>query len=307
MSDGMKITFLGTSSAPPQIDRRQSSVAIQYRGHNLIVDLGEAAQVQMLKHKISFSNLTILLTHLHSDHTLGLIGLLATRGFYNIKKPITIIGPKWTKTFVFLQLLAFRFYPDFDIKVIETDGGIVLSNSDFIIESFKVNHSEESLGYKILTQKPLGVFNVDKAKELAIPRGKLWKVLQEGNPIELDGTTIFPSDVLDKSPNKQIKVVITGDTTLDHNVINNSAEADLLIHDATYPPSEVERSKKYKHSTCLDAAFVAKKANVKKLVLTHISELHKDLDDSLRAAQEIFPNSIIAEDGLIIELSSKEI
>jgi ribonuclease Z len=260
----------------------------------------------MLKYKVNFKNLTILFTHLHSDHTLGLIGLLATRGFYNIKNPVTIIGPKWTKTFVFLQLLAFRFDPDFEIKVIETDGGVVLSNSDFIVEAFKVNHSEESLGYKIVTQKPLGVFNVDKAKELSIPRGKLWKELQEGNPIEFEGRTIYPSEVLDKSLTKQIKVVITGDTTLDNNVINNSAEADLLIHDATYPPSEIERSKKYKHSTCLDAAFVANKANVKKLVLTHISELHKDLDASLKATQEIFPNSIIAEDGLEIELSSKE-
>jgi len=306
MSDGMKITFLGTSSAPPQIDRRQSSIAIQYRGHNLLVDLGEAAQVQMLKHKISFKNLTILFTHLHSDHTLGLIGLLATRGFYNIKNPVTIIGPQWTKTFVFLQLLAFRFYPDFEIEVIETNGGVVIANNDFVVESFKVNHSEESLGYKIITQKPLGVFNVDKAEKLEIPRGKLWKELQEGNPIEFEEKTIFPSEVLDKSPAKQIKVVITGDTTLDYNVIKNSAEADLLIHDATYPPSEVERSKKYKHSTCLDAAFVAKKANVKQLILTHISELHKDLGESLRATQEIFPNSILAEDGLEIELNTKE-
>jgi ribonuclease Z len=302
MSNKFTVTFLGTSSAPPQVERRQSSVAIQYRNHTLLVDVGEATQVQLLKYKISFSNLTILLTHLHSDHTLGLIGLLTTRSLYNISKSITIIGPPWTSSFIFLQLLAYRLYPKYDIKVIETGGGVVLSNSDFYIESFPVSHGDNCLGYKIITHKSLGVFNVDRALEKNIPKGKKWKKLQEGYPIEVEDKKIFPSEILDRSTKNQTKIVITGDTSLDDNVINNSAMADLLIHDSTYPMIEAERAKKHKHSTCTDAAFVAKRANVKKLILTHISELHKNLAESLRDAKEIFPNSFVAYDGLEIEV-----
>ena len=302
MSNKFTITFLGTSSAPPQVERRQSSVAIQYRNHSLLFDVGEATQVQLLKHKIGFSNLTVLLTHLHSDHTLGLIGLLTTRSFYNISKSITIIGPPWTSSFIFLQLLAYRLYPEYDIKVIETNGGLVLSNSDFYIESFPVSHGDNCLGYKIITHKSLGVFNVDRALEKNIPKGKKWKSLQEGYPIELDNKTILPSEVLDISTENQTKIVITGDTPLDDNVINNSANADLLIHDSTYPIMEKQRAKKHKHSTCTEAAYVAKRANVKKLILTHFSELHKDLSESLRDAKEIFSNSILAYDGLVIEV-----
>ncbi|MCG3227808.1 MAG: MBL fold metallo-hydrolase, partial [Candidatus Heimdallarchaeota archaeon] len=149
MSDKMNITFLGTSSAPPQESRSQSSLSIKYRGHNLLFDVGEGTQFQMVKNRIKMKNLTILLTHLHSDHTLGLIGLLTTRDFYSISSPVTIIGPPWTKSFVFLQLLAYRLRPDYDIKIIETEGGIVTSNDDFYIESFRVSHSENSFGYKL--------------------------------------------------------------------------------------------------------------------------------------------------------------
>ena len=302
----MIITFLGTSSAPPQENRSQSAMSLKYRGHILLFDVGEGTQFQMVKNKVGMKNLTILLTHLHSDHTLGLIGLLTTRDFYNISSPVTIIGPPWTRSFVFLLLLAYRLRPDYEIKVIETEGGIVTSNDDFYIESFRVSHSENSFGYKIETHKPLGVFNVEEAKNKKIPKGKLWNRIQSGFPIEIEGRTIYPSEIMDDSQAKQLKVVISGDTNLCQNVINKASNADLLVHDATYPPSEERRAKKYLHSTCVDAARVAKFSNAKKLVMTHISALHENLDESLKSTQQIFPNSVFAEDGLRITLDPKD-
>ena len=305
MTNEVTVTFLGTASAPPQINRRQSAISVKYRSNNLLVDTGEAVQVQMLKYKVRFKNLIILFTHLHSDHTQGLMGILATRNFYNIKTPITIIGPPWTSSFIFLQLLSYRFYPEYKINVIETDGGIAFSNNDLSIESFKVNHSEESLGYKILTHQPLGKFNIEKAEKLGIPKGELWKSLQEGNPIELNGRIIHSSEVLDSVPNNQIKIVISGDTALDQEVLNHSSHADLLIHDSTYPFDQTERATKYKHSTCVHAAQIGKHAKVRKLVLTHISELHKNLEETLNHAKTIFPDTILAEDGLQLKISSR--
>ena len=275
MSDKMILTFLGTSSAPPQADRGQSSIFLKYRGNNILIDVGEGTQFQMVKNKIRMKNLTILLTHLHSDHTLGLIGLLTTRDFYSISSPVTIIGPPFTSSFVFLQLLAYRLRPRYEIKIIETEGGIVLSNNDFYIESFRVSHSDNSLGYLIETHKPLGAFSVEKAKEKQIPKGKLWNKLQNGFPIEINEEKIYPSDILEESQARQMKVVVTGDTSISQNVINKSVNADLLIHDATYPPSEERRAKKYLHSTCIDAARVARYSNSKKLVMTHISAYMK--------------------------------
>jgi ribonuclease Z len=306
MSNKMIITFLGTSSAPPQVDRSQSSISLKYRGHNLLFDVGEGTQFQMIKNKTSLKNLTIFLTHLHSDHTLGLIGLLTTRDFFSVTSPVTIIGPPWTSSFVFLQLLAYRLKPDYEIKIIETEGGLVLSNNDFYVESFKVSHSENSYGYKIVTHKPLGVFNVDKAKAKNIPRGKLWNKIQNGFPVEVNGNKIYPSEIMTESQVKQFKIIITGDTNISQNVINNSSNADILIHDATYPPSEERRAKKYLHSTCVDAARVAKFAGVKKLLMTHISALHENLETSLKSVQAIFPNSFFAEDGMRVVLDPKD-
>jgi len=304
MGGNILVTFLGTSSAPPQINRRQSSCMIQYRGHKILIDVGEAIQLQMIKHKIKFRGpLTILLTHLHSDHTLGLIGLLSTRCFYGIDSPVRIIGPTWTSSFVFLQLLAYRFIPDYNIEVIETEGGVVENNTDFFIESFPVNHVNQCVGYKFVTHTPLGKFSTERAEKLKIPK-VMWNTLQKGTPVEINGKKIYPSDILLDTNVKPKKIIITGDTTLTDTVINNSSEADMLIHDATYPPEEVERAKKYKHCTSSEAAFVAKKARVKKLYLTHISNIHKDLDYSLKEAKTIFSESYFAYDGLNIELPS---
>ncbi len=306
MSSEMSIIFLGTSSAPPQSTRKQSAIVVKYKNHTLLFDVGEATQYQMIDQKIKFTKLTIILTHLHSDHTLGLMGLLTTRNFRNIKTPLTIIGPAWTSTFVSLLFLAFRFKPEYEIKIIETSGGIILDNKDFILESFPVKHSETSYAYILTTKPKRSKFNVEKATERNIPRGDMWKKLQNGISVEIDGKITSPSDVLDKVEEKNLKIVITGDTPFDEKVIEFTKNADLLIHDATYPPYEEERARKYLHSTCIDAAQVAKKAKAKRLIMTHISELHKNLEESLNDSREIFSNCEFAEDGLRIRLKPKD-
>ncbi|GAG48038.1 unnamed protein product, partial [marine sediment metagenome] len=101
---------------------------------------------------------------------------------------------------------------DFDIEIIETSGGIVLENKDFLLESFPLSHSDTSFGYKLVTKPKIGRFNVEKASELNIPRGELWKKLQNGKTIEINGKAIHPSDVLDEVEDNSLKVIITGDT-----------------------------------------------------------------------------------------------
>ncbi|MHA1304642.1 MAG: ribonuclease Z [Candidatus Heimdallarchaeaceae archaeon] len=309
MPETVKITFLGTSAAPPQLKRRQSCIAIKYRDITLIVDMGEGAQIELLRHKISTSkDLYIILTHLHSDHTLGLVGFLASRNLMNMTNPITLIGPPGTVRFFYFMCLAFNFIPKYDVKIIETLGDVIINTSDFYIESFPVIHGLNSLGYRIVFHPPqIGIFNVKKAEGLGIPKGPLWKRLQEGNPISFNNVLIRPSEVLNKkSKVKPISIVISGDTIFNDEVINHAAEADLLIHDATYPPTEEERAKAYEHSTSDEAAKVAKFADVKQLVLTHISEMHNDIENSFKKATAIFPNTKLAYDGLKIELAHRE-
>ena len=306
MSNEMSIIFLGTSSAPPQSNRKQSAIVVKYKSHTLLFDVGEATQYQMIDQKIKFTKLTIILTHLHSDHTLGLMGLLITRNFRNIKTPITIIGPASTSTFVSLLFLAYRFKPEYEVKIIETSGGNVLENKDFVLDSFPITHSDTSFGYRLVTKPKRSKFNVEKATEMNVPRGEMWKKLQNGISVEIDGKIISPSDVLDKVEENSLKIVITGDTPFDEKVIEFAKNVDLLIHDATYPPYEEERARKYLHSTCIDAAQVAKKAKAKRLIMTHISELHKNLEESLNDSRKIFSNCEFAEDGLRIRLKPKD-
>ena len=295
----VNVFFLGTGSAPPQLERSQSAIVIKYNGHHILVDAGEGTQRQMIRYKVGLrKKLLVLLTHLHADHTLGLIGLLSTRCFYGLENPVTIVGPPGTSNFVYLNLLAYGLFPDYDIKVIEVTNDIIVNNKDFYIEAFRTLHCANSVGYKFVIHPPLGKFNVEKIKTLGIPPGETWKNLKEGIPIKIGDRVVYPSEILEKSTRKPLKIVITGDTRLYQNVINHAAYADLLIHDATYPPLEGERAVKYYHSTCSQAALAARAAKVKKLVMTHISNLHTDLEYSLREARKIFPEAIFAYDGM---------
>ncbi len=306
MSDEVNLLFLGTGGAPAQKERNQSSILLNYKSFSLFFDFGENVQTQIVKFGAKLrKNKFIILTHLHSDHTLGIMGFLSSKNM-SAPTPLTIIGPRGTERFLALQFLAFRFMPLFPIKIIEIPVGDKLCFSDFILQSFPTIHAPESMGYVFSTLPPIGKFNSSKALSLKIPKGKYWKQLSEGIPIQVDGTMVYPSDVLDPSDHKTIKVVITGDTAPSDEVINHSCAADLLIHDATQPSSRGEQAAKYRHSSCLDAAWVAKQANVKQLVLTHLSTLYHQFDKELEKVQEIFPHSLFAYDGLSLTISQEK-
>ncbi len=304
---GIEVTFVGTAAATPQIDRRQSCIAIQSKNTTFIIDMGEAAQINLLKYKVTTSKkLFVLLTHLHSDHTLGLMGFLSSRNLINATNKLTLIGPPGTRKFFFLLCMAYKFFPIYPVEIIETTEEVILNTKDYRIESFLNNHSTKiSLGYKLVFYPScIGKFQVEKAKELGIPQGPLWGKLQNGYSIEMDEKVIKSSDVLEPSEKQPVSIVISGDTILDYNVLKKATEADLLIHEATYPVLKKDRAIKYKHSTNYDAALIAKLANVKKLAITHFAIMNDNVDREVNDLKHVYSNIIVTKDGLKLELKT---
>ena len=165
-----------------------------------------------------------------------------------------------------------------------------------------VQHSILSFAYS-LTEKPRnGKFNPEKAEELGIPKGYLWKILQEGREIEYNGKMINPEKegiVGPKRPGK--KVTYSGDTMPCESLIELGLDSDLLIHEATYSDILSSTAKEKKHSTSVDAAKDAVKMRAKQLILTHISSRYQyDASELLNEAKEIFPNTLLGEDLLKI-------
>ena len=299
----LKLVFLGTSAAIPTRDRWLPSIALVRNGEILLFDCGEGTQIRLLQNGLSIMKIkAIFITHMHGDHIFGLPGLIQTMNMYNRETPLTIVGPEKLTHFIKSIIELTLYDPGFTIKLVKAgENKIVYETKEYMVKSFTVIHHGECYGY-VFEEKPRpGKFNVEKALKLGIPRGPLWKMLQEGKTIEINGRIIRPEDVLGP-PRKGRKIVYTGDTKPLDKLIEIAREADVLIHDSTFSSELRDRAVEQGHSTTYDAARIALEAKVKTLILTHFSSRYKDLSKLLEEAREVFPNTITAYDGMIHEI-----
>lgn len=295
-----KITFLGTSGTIPTPERNSSSIFVQFGGERLLFDCGEGTQRQMMIAKTGFSISSAFITHMHTDHFIGLFGLIESMSLNDRKNPFFIYCPQPK----FLKSLFREFgYDnlDFEIKVIGLEDGDEVRFENFRVVAFDTEHIVKSLGYAIVEDRYLR-FSPEKARELGIPPGPHYKKLAEGEEIEFEGKIITPDMVTDGIVNGR-KVVYTGDTRPTERTVEIAKHADLLIHDSSFTSDLSDWAEYTKHSTAYEAGEVAKKANAKKLILTHISARYsKDATPLLEDAKKVFENVIVANDFLEIEL-----
>lgn len=304
----MKITFLGTAASIPTKKRNLSAIALEYLGELFLFDCGEGTLRQMMISDINFMNINhIFITHMHADHILGIGGLIQSMDFLERKKVLNIHGGFGIKEVMNKILSTGNFILDsFELKVHELNPEetvMALDEKKYAVKCFKTLHSKGSLGY-VFEEKEKRKFLKEKALKLGIPEGPLYSKLQDGETIKTGGKTITPEDVLEK-PQKGRKIVYTGDTIPCREIIEASKDCDLLIHDSTYSEADKELIKDHGHSTAEEAAKTAKKANAKKLYLTHISQRYANKEPLEKEAQSIFKNSYIAEDFTTIKIEKK--
>jgi len=271
-------------------------------GEQFLLDCGEGTQRQVVKTGLGLrKKLKIFVTHMHADHVLGLAGVLMSLSLTGRQDPLEIYGPSRLQSFIEYMKELFNFSPSFDVIVHRVSEGTVYQGRGFKILAFKVKHTEESYGYALVEEPRPGKFDSKKAEELGVPKGPLWKALQEGKAVVIGGREIRPEDVLGP-PRKGLKIVYSGDTAPTHEVVEASKDADLLIHEATFDDTLQDRAISELHSTAGQAANIALEANVKRLVLTHISPRYEEPSPLLSQAKKIFENTVIAEDFMNIEL-----
>ncbi len=300
----IKLVFLGTSAAVPTKDRWLPSIALVRGGEIILFDCGEGTQLRFIQLGLSIMKIkAIFITHMHGDHIFGLPGLIQTMNMYGRETPLTIIGPGKIVDYIKSIIETTLYDPGFTIKMARAEEDkIVYETKEYIVKSFTVEHYGECYGY-VFEEKPKpGKFNVEKALKLGIPRGPLWKVLQEGKPVKIGDRIIKPEEVLGP-PRKGKKIVYTGDTKPLDRVKEVAKEADVLIHDSTFSMELREKAIEQGHSTAYDAARIALEANVKTLILTHFSSRYRDLSKLLEEAKSIFPNTIIAYDTMVFEVN----
>ena len=300
----IRVVFLGTSGSVPTLKRSLPCVVVQCPKVQWMFDCGENVQHQMMGSKVSFHRkMKIFITHLHGDHVLGLPGLLQTMALMERKVSLQIYGPVGLKRFLECTAETLNFCVKYPLEIIEiANEGTVVQEGEYQISAIKSNHAVEGYCFALIENPRPGRFYPDKAKVLGIPQGELWSKLQSGKEATAqNGKTVQPSDVMGPLRAGR-KIIYTGDTKPFQAFVKFAAGADLIIHDCTFDDSLSEKASIDGHSTPTQAAGQAKAANAKCLVLSHFSARYSDASSLLEQAKKVFPNTILAEDHLELEL-----
>jgi ribonuclease Z len=302
----VRITFLGTAAARPTVGRNVSSLTVQREGELLMFDCGEGTQRQMMRYGTGFALNDIFFSHLHGDHFLGVIGLLRTLGLQAREEPMRLWTPRGTLPVLEQAVGLGVDRVPFDVEIHEVEPGEPIRRNEYDIIPFKTSHGGRSVGYAVVEHPRLGRFDPEKARALGVPEGPLWGKLHHGHDIEVDGRVIRAADLVG-APRPGRKVVYSGDTRPCLGTKDAAVGADLLIHEATFAADESERAHSTGHSTARDAAKVARDAGALRLAITHFSPRYADDPRALeREARAVFPETVAAFDGMVLEVPYRE-
>ncbi|HZT34548.1 MAG TPA: ribonuclease Z, partial [Nitrososphaera sp.] len=260
-------------------------------------DAGEGMQRNFIKAGLGMNRKTkIFITHMHSDHCVGLLGLLQTMSLQGRTAALDVFGQPRLKEFIEenMRIINFGLGYEVNIHTIEKEG-IVDTEDEYQVTCCDAVHSIPALSYCVEEFDRPGVFDIAKVKSLGVPEGSLYGQLQRGEDVLFEGRTIRSSEVVGP-PRRGRKICFSGDTRPSSKLEKFFQDAEILIFESTYSDDMHEKAIQHWHSTATEAASIAKAARVKKLFLTHFSARYDETANLVREAQKIHECVEAAED-----------
>lgn len=301
------VHFLGTSAAWPTADRNVSAIAVKRGGEVLLFDCGEGTQRQFQKSGLSYMAVSkIFLSHFHGDHFFGLPGLLKTFQLNERTDPLHVYGPPGTHRLLEYYAPIADVHDQFRVEGHELSNGSETRLDGYRILTAKTTHKAHNLAYALVEEARPGRFNKPTALNLGVLEGPSFRKLQMGEAVKSkDGRIVTPEMVLG-APRPGRKIVISGDTGPCEELVRLSDAADLLILEATYCEDMADRAQEYGHLTARQAAETARRANARRLILTHFSPRYTDTFQHLAEAQPVFLPTEAARDFSAFEVPLSE-
>ena len=294
MTEKIKITFLGTSGMIPDEKRNHPAFFVQYANEGILVDCGEGTQTQFRKAKLNPCSITkILLTHWHGDHTLGLPGLLKTISMSEYTRKLEIYGPRGIKKRIAEMFQAFGPITEYPIEVKEVYGKF-FETKDFYLEAEEMDHNTPCNAYALVVKENIRI-DKKKLKASKIKPGPVLQKLKLGKDIVYEGKKYLAKNLTFREEGKKISFVL--DTVVNGKIVPLVKNSNVFVCESSFHSELEAKAKEYKHMTSKQAAEMAKKAGVKKLILTHLSQRYENqLGRILQDAKKVFKNVSIAND-----------
>jgi len=292
------ITILGNGSAVPTAWQNPSAQMLHYNQHRFLIDCGEGTQMQMIKYQVSYRNLShVFISHLHGDHYFGLIGLISTLHLFGREKPLHVYGPQPLEQILLMQLKASDTRLKFPLLFHPMPAsGIIYEDGDLEVTCFPLNHRIPTWGFLFREKPKERNLRKDFVAKYHPGVAQMHQIKQGADFVLPDGTAL-PNRDITKTPPKPRCYAFCSDTAYDEKLIPYLRGVDLLYHEATFDDAMADKAAEKYHSTARQAAQLAARAKVDKLLLGHFSARFSTPDHLLKEAREVFPHTFLSVQG----------
>jgi len=302
----MEAFILGCGGMQPLPYRHLTSVLLRREGNLFLFDGGEGTQVSLKRLNLKWKKIdAIFISHTHADHVTGLPGILMLSSQVDRKEPLYIYGPSKIKEYIETSRRVLDMYINYPIIVKEiTAPCIVHSGKDFYIRAFPLEHTKTCVGYTLEEADRPGVFFPEKARALGVPCGPLWAQLQQGFEVSTpEGKIVKPEEVLGQKRSGR-KFSFVTDTLFKPSIIDEVRGSNLLICEGMFESALEDQAKEKKHMTAIQAATIAKEAEVLRMCMIHYSPRYtdRDLQKLLEEAQSVWPKAELSRDRMHIDI-----
>lgn len=302
----MKLTILGCYAATPTKHNNPTAQVIEIRNHIFLIDCGEGTQVQLRRSKVKFSRIKhIFISHLHGDHFYGLIGLISSFMLLGRDSDLHIYGPKGLKELTLLQLKISKSWTSYKLcfhELESTASEVLFEDEKVTVSTIPLEHRVYANGFLFQEKKKERKLNINAVLNYEIDKC-YYQNIKNGRDITLDSGEVIPNDKLTFDPPKAKSYAFCSDTIYYPPIIELIKDVDVLYHEATFLEKHSHLTERTKHSTAKEAALIAKKANVDKLILGHFSTRYENIQMFKDEAEEVFENVLLADDGKVFEFN----
>lgn len=296
----MKLTILGCYAATPRSFTNPSSQVLEICNHKFLIDCGEGTQVELRRNKIKFSKIQhIFISHLHGDHCFGLVGLVSTFRLLNRETELHVYGPKGIKEIITLQLKlsnSWTNYPLYFHELESKEPQLIYEDDKVTVETIPLKHRIYTNGFLFKEKPGLRKLLIDKIQNYNIDVS-LYQSIKKGKDVTSEDDKLILNEWVTAPPDPPKSYAYCSDTVFDLGIVDQIKNASVLYHESTFLEEHIALAFPTKHSTAVQAATIAREANVGKLILGHFSTRYGKISAFKQEAEEVFKSVELADDG----------